>query len=108
MEKSEIKQLSVEQLTAEIAGAEAKLQKLKFAHALSPIENPMQIRAMKKEIARMKTELHSRTLGTVKEKAASGELTRYNAREFVQANNGKLPTPMNLGKIKKIIGQVEK
>ena len=108
MKNSEIKQLSVEQMNEAIAAAELKLQKLDFAHAISPIENPMQIPHTKKEIARLKTELHARTLATIQAKVEAGELTRFNAREFLQKENNTLPTPMNLGKIKKIIGQFEK
>jgi len=108
MKNSEIKQLSVEQLQNSIVASEMKLQKLDFAHAISPIENPMQIRHTKKEIARLKTELHARTLAAVKTKVESSDLTRFNAREFLQKENSSLPTPMNLGKIKKIIGQFEK
>ena len=108
MKNSEIKELSVEQLQESIATAEAKLQKLRFAHAVSPIENPAQIKDTRKGIARMNTELHTRTLGIIREKVSNGELTRFNAREFLQTQNPQLPTPMNLGKIKKIIGQFEK
>jgi large subunit ribosomal protein L29 len=108
MKNSEIKQLSVEQMQEAIATAELKLQKLDFAHAISPIENPMQIRHTKKEIARLKTEMHARTLAAVKTKVEANELTRFNAREFLQKENSALPTPMDLGKIKKIIGQFEK
>ena len=108
MKNSEIKQLSVEQMQEAITAAELKLQKLDFAHAISPIENPMQIRHTKKEIARLKTEMHARTLASVKTKVEANELTRFNARAFLQKENSALPTPMNLGKIKKIIGQFEK
>jgi large subunit ribosomal protein L29 len=46
-----------EQITAE----EARLLKLKFAHAVSPIENPMRIREARKLIARLHTELTAKT-----------------------------------------------
>ncbi len=108
MKNSEIKELSVEQIKESIASAEARLQKLRFAHAISPIENPAQIKNTRKEIARLNTELHARTVETVKEKVSNGELTRFNAREFLRTENQNLPTSMNLGKIKKIIGQLEK
>lgn len=109
MKNSEIKQLSVEELKEAIAAAEAKVQKLRFAHAVSPLNNPMQIKDTRHDIARMNTELHARTLSIVEEKVKSGELTRFNAREFLQANNNKtLPTPMDLPKIKKIICRLEK
>lgn len=37
-----------------------RLKKMKFAHAINPIENPMAIRASRKFIARLKTEQHKR------------------------------------------------
>lgn len=39
-----------------------RLKKLKFSHAVNPIENPMTIRATRRMIARMKTEQHKRDL----------------------------------------------
>ncbi len=39
-----------------------RLKKMKFAHAINPIENPMAIRASRKFIAQLKTEQHKRNL----------------------------------------------
>jgi large subunit ribosomal protein L29 len=57
MKNAEIQKLSVEELKEKIKGEKESLQKMKFAHAISPIENPMKIREAKKLIARLKTEL---------------------------------------------------
>ncbi len=40
-----------------------RLKKLEFAHAISPLENPMTIRGLRKDIARLQTELKNRQLG---------------------------------------------
>jgi large subunit ribosomal protein L29 len=40
-----------------------RLKKLEFAHAISPLENPMSIRGLRKDIARLKTELKKKELG---------------------------------------------
>jgi len=40
-----------------------RLKKLEFAHAISPLENPMSIRGLRKDISRLKTELRKRELG---------------------------------------------
>lgn len=64
MKKNEIKSLTVEQLNEQVAAEKDRLQKLKFAHAISPIENPMRIRTTRKLIAQLLTEL------TVKQKAS--------------------------------------
>nr|WP_293842796.1 50S ribosomal protein L29 [uncultured Arsenicibacter sp.] len=61
MKKEEIKALSVEQLRDQIAAEQDRLLKLKFAHAVSPIENPMRIRENRKLIARLNTELTIKT-----------------------------------------------
>lgn len=62
MKNSEIKALTVEELQEKINTENDSLQKLNFAHAISPIENPMKIRQTKKTIARLKTELRAKEL----------------------------------------------
>ncbi|MBW7953129.1 MAG: 50S ribosomal protein L29 [Chitinophagaceae bacterium] len=52
-----LKEMSEQDLKARIAEDELRLKKLKFAHAVSPLENPMSIRDVRKDIARTKTEL---------------------------------------------------
>ena len=61
MKKEEIKALSAEQLREQIAAEKDRLLKLKFAHAISPVENPMRIRENRKLIARLNTELTIKT-----------------------------------------------
>src|SRR5712672_1752852 len=39
------------------------VQKLEFAHAISPLESPVNIRMLRKDIARLKTELTKRKIG---------------------------------------------
>lgn len=39
-----------------------RLKKLKFSHAVNPIENPMSIRVARRMVARLKTEQHKRDL----------------------------------------------
>ena len=58
--KVNIKDLSVEELNTQLATEEENLRRLKFGHAVSPIENPMKIRETKKVVARLKTELHAK------------------------------------------------
>jgi large subunit ribosomal protein L29 len=60
MKNSEILELSTEELTARIAEEKATLAKLKFAHAVSAIENPLRIRDSRKIVARLNTELTNR------------------------------------------------
>ena len=44
-------------LKARLEEDKLRLKKLEFAHAISPLENPMTIRGLRKDIARLKTEL---------------------------------------------------
>jgi large subunit ribosomal protein L29 len=55
--KKSIQGLNDQDLNARIKEDELRLKKLEFAHAISPLENPMSIRSLRKELARLKTEL---------------------------------------------------
>ena len=101
MKNSEIKALSTEELKDKIATSAKTLQTLKFGNAISPIENPMQIRDVRRFVARLKTELHSRTISDIVSKAKAGELTNLNARAYFQEN--KFDSHITLAKVKKII-----
>jgi len=59
-----LKDLNVNDLTARIKEDEMRLKKLEFAHAISPLENPMSIRSVRKDLARLKTEVKKRQLET--------------------------------------------
>ena len=58
-----IKELSDTDLAARIKEDELRLKKLEFAHAISPLENPMSIRSLRRDIARLKSELRKKQLG---------------------------------------------
>ena len=58
-----IQGLSAEDLAARIKEDELRLKKLEFGHAISPLENPMSIRNLRRELARLKTELRKKQLG---------------------------------------------
>ena len=57
MKKADIKNLSVEDIKVQLADAKANYSKMKLAHRISPVENPIQIRDLRKSIARLNTEL---------------------------------------------------
>jgi len=59
-----LKDLNEVDIKARIQEDEQRLKKLSFAHAISPLENPMSIRALRKDLARLKT-----ALGKVKQNA---------------------------------------
>jgi large subunit ribosomal protein L29 len=55
-----VKEMNEQDLRARIQEDEMRLKKLEFAHAITPLENPMSIRALRKDLARLKTALKSK------------------------------------------------
>ena len=62
MKIAELKELTNEELQEKLNGEINNLSHMKLTHAVSPLENPSQIKAVRRDIARMKTELRLREL----------------------------------------------
>lgn len=62
MKQSEIVQLTTEEVAERIEVISAQQEGLKRNHAVSSLENPMQLRQNRRTIARLKTELKKRQL----------------------------------------------
>ncbi|MGB3778589.1 MAG: 50S ribosomal protein L29 [Tunicatimonas sp.] len=62
MKNSEIRSMSDSELRERIQTEQESLTKLRFSHAVTPIENPSRIRVMRKTVARLKTELRAKEL----------------------------------------------
>lgn len=60
IKKEDLKELSLESLKGRIADDKLRLTKLHFAHAMTPLENPQIIKSLRRDIARLSTELNSR------------------------------------------------
>ena len=60
MNQSEVLKLSNEQLNEQLVEQKMKYNELKMAHAVSPLENPIQIRFIRRSIARIVTEINNR------------------------------------------------
>jgi large subunit ribosomal protein L29 len=54
--------MSEQDLRARLEEDKQRLKKLEFAHTISPLENPMTIRGLRKDIARLQTELKLKQL----------------------------------------------
>ena len=52
-----IRSLNESDLKARLEEEKLRLKKLEFAHAISPLENPMTIRGVRRDIARLQSEL---------------------------------------------------
>ena len=55
MKASEIRKMNVEQLNEKLTSLKKDLFMLRMQHATNQLDNPMQIAAVKKDIARVKT-----------------------------------------------------
>ncbi|MBR2325844.1 MAG: 50S ribosomal protein L29 [Alistipes sp.] len=60
MKTAEIKDMSVQDLQERIAAEKARLATMKVQHAVSPVEDPSQIKKTRRDIARMLTVLRQK------------------------------------------------
>ena len=62
MKTREIKELTTNEIQERLDGEREHLSRLTLNHAISPLDNPVQIRASRKTVARFATELRQREL----------------------------------------------
>jgi len=62
MKQNVIREMSTNELMERLDEEKKQLRKLKMNHAVSPLENPMKIKAYRRTVARIVTELHKREL----------------------------------------------
>ena len=62
MKMNELKGIETKELAEKLDTEVAKYNQMKLNHAITPLENPSQIKAARRDIARMKTELRQREL----------------------------------------------
>lgn len=60
MKQSEIRELSAAELQEKLAEFKKNYTDLKMAHAISPLESPLQLKAIRKTVARIATEINQR------------------------------------------------
>lgn len=58
----ELHEISDSDLIAELEGSEAEYQKLQFDHAVKGLDNPLEIRNLRRDIARIRTEVRRREM----------------------------------------------
>ncbi len=66
MKTTEIRELTTKEVEERIDAEQSTLIKLRMNHAVSPLDNPMKIQVVRKDVARMKTELRKRQLNESK------------------------------------------
>jgi large subunit ribosomal protein L29 len=64
MKTGEIRDLNVDEIGARITQLQEELFRLRFRSATQELENPMLLRTLRKDIARLKTVLRERELST--------------------------------------------
>ncbi|MBL7803119.1 MAG: 50S ribosomal protein L29 [Saprospiraceae bacterium] len=66
-EKLDLSDKNVAELQADLGSAEQEYQQLKFDNAVRGIPNPMELRELRRKIARIHTELRSREMSAMSE-----------------------------------------
>lgn len=61
----ELKEFSIEELTNELNETQRMYAKMKFDHAIKGLENPLALREVRRDVARLKTEVRRRELENI-------------------------------------------
>lgn len=75
----ELQEFTDADLEGELAQLEVQYQKLRFDHALKGLDNPLNIREMRRDIARVKTEIRRREV-TLMDEAGLQSRSKIRAR----------------------------
>ena len=62
MKASEIREMTADELNSKLADLKAELFNLRFQHAINQLDNPMRLNIVKKDIARVKTQIRANEL----------------------------------------------
>lgn len=62
MKIAEIREIATKELAERIEAEVANYNQMVLNHSISPLDNPAQIKKLRRTIARMKAELHQREL----------------------------------------------
>lgn len=62
MKAKELKEISTLELNEKLAELKAELFNLRFQHAINQLDNPLRIKAVRKDIARIKTDIRQREI----------------------------------------------
>lgn len=77
---NEFKDLNTEDLQYELESATLKYQKLKFDHSTIGLQNPLELREVRRDIARIKTELRAREIGAMSDEELANRSKKRNRR----------------------------
>lgn len=67
----ELQGMSDESLQAELVEINAQYKKMKYDHAVRGLENPLKLREVRRDIARLMTEVRNRSIKAMDDKAVA-------------------------------------
>ena len=67
----ELKEFTLEDLKSELVETQTQYQKMQFDHATKGLENPLSLREVRRDIARMQTELRNREVAAMDEQSVA-------------------------------------
>jgi large subunit ribosomal protein L29 len=65
MKQNEVNTMTLDELQDKLVQLQKSYKEAKFSHALSNLENPLQLRSQRRVIARLQTELNRRKMQEV-------------------------------------------
>ena len=77
MRADEIRELGAEDIAARVKDLEEERFRLKFRSATEPLEEPLRLRSIRKDIARLKTIASEREKGIVRDPRVNVEIAQY-------------------------------
>ncbi len=63
MKMEEIRQLNIDEVQIRLEDAQEEMENLRFLHSTHQLDNPLRLRLLRKDIARLKTVLRENELG---------------------------------------------
>ena len=90
MRAEEIRELTADDIKARVAELEEERFRLRFRSATETLENPLRLRTIRRDIARLKTVLTEKETGSEKREAGSATATKgaKRAKKKETAKNG--------------------
>ncbi|NLJ94863.1 MAG: 50S ribosomal protein L29 [Clostridiaceae bacterium] len=67
MKTTELRKMTAEELNTELVELKEQLFKIRFQHATNQLDNPMELKTVRREIARVKTILREMELAEINE-----------------------------------------
>src|SRR5438105_10469731 len=89
MRAEEIRELGADDIAARVKELEEERFRLKFRSATEPLEEPLRLRSIRKDIARLKTIASEREQGIVREAASSAPAVAKKGKKSTARRPGK-------------------